>query len=76
MDWKPIESAPRDGTSILVYVPAPTVGGRVMQASWSADWYGDKTNQGWMPANCDEEYGCHYVATHWMPLPSPPKEQT
>ncbi len=66
--WQPIETAPKDGTSILVV----DHGGTVREAGWWDRWYGDTSNPGWMIANCDEEYGIYVAATHWMPLPPPP----
>lgn len=58
--WQPIETAPRDGTPILAYVPEYVVESVcVVEYSdrWST-WYcvGDA---------CDP--------THWMPLPEAPK---
>lgn len=58
-DWQPIETAPKDGTRIIV-------------ATTGRYWY-EKHKDGWMIANCDEEYGMYVEATHWMPLPEPPK---
>ena len=80
MEWKPIETAPRDGTRIIVYSTYSTesgVGGGmdgpwVGEVFWQDGWY-NEDKSGWMIANCDEEYGCFVVATHWMPLPPPPE---
>jgi hypothetical protein len=61
--WQPIESAPRDGTFVLLTDancdPCHLI------AQWKVDrWWGQRTNSGkaiiWT------------VATHWMPLPTPP----
>lgn len=69
IEWRTIDSAPRDGTPILVEDLDLHV---VREVFWKPSWYGDTTIAGWMIANCDEEYG-HYVrAIHWMPLPEPP----
>lgn len=67
--WQPIETAPKDGTLILL----ASIDGYVMEASWFDAWYGDRANPGWMYANLDEEHGSYIDATHWMPLPEPPK---
>ena len=58
-EWLPIESAPKDGTMILAWVPD----GRMM--IWRADllWRG--------LSNRTPEH-LQFPATHWMPLPSPP----
>jgi alkylation response protein AidB-like acyl-CoA dehydrogenase len=69
MEWQPIETAPRDGTSILV----AKAGKWVREASWWDAWYANTSDQGWMPANIDEEYGSYIEPTHWMPLPEPPE---
>ena len=65
--WQPIETAPKDGASILVWD-----GKVVREVSWQDRWYGRTEQPGWMIANCDEEYGYYVEATHWMPLPKPP----
>lgn len=76
-DLRPIESAPRDGT--LIWVCAPQDGyGAPMR------WNKNGSNAIFQPlpvgiweldgggATWSEEGG--YGPTHWMPLPSPPKE--
>ena len=69
MNWQDISTAPKN-KSILIY----SEDGDVLEAIWYTAWYNDRTNQGWMPANLNEEYGYYVKATHWMPLPEPPKE--
>lgn len=73
--WQPVETAPRDGTEILLYVP----GGRfhpeyVRSALWLSD---DSSSLGeWWHVNDNKFY--HFLRgpdpTHWMPLPTPPNE--
>jgi len=64
MEWQPIETAPKDGTTILVYL----ANGDVHTA------YGHFYNKGhdfeWA------QYGGYetYLPTHWMPLPPPPNQ--
>lgn len=63
--WQPIETAPKDGTSILVAAP----GGVVTEASWSS------RDNGWFDAyglREDPWEGNKLHPTHWMPLPEPP----
>jgi hypothetical protein len=58
-DWQPIETAPRDGTSVLL-VSGPPVQNRIVLTSW----VGAPHNH-WRA----EPFGRF---THWMPLPDPP----
>ena len=65
MEWQPIETAPKDGTWVFLYVPGhgPT------RAKWSrlvSGVYGWTSHQ-----------SGNYIsrATHWMPLPEPPEEK-
>ena len=57
-EWQPIETAPRDGTELLLYQQEAGI-----QVSW---WGHDPDNQdtGWV--------GSVPEPTHWMPLPEPP----
>jgi hypothetical protein len=68
MDWQPIETAPRDGTWILVYegdwIDPRFVGHEV--AHWSKSSFGN-------PAWRDSSDNVFDGATHWMPLPAAPQ---
>lgn len=68
--WMPIETAPRGLDDRIIVTDGEWVG----EVYWSDRWYGDRSNPGWMVANCDEEYGRYIDATHWMPLPTPPED--
>ncbi len=61
--WKPIETAPKDGTRVLVWhqnwFAAST-------AQWYGDWWGLVYEVGPFA----------YQPTHWMPLPAPPTTNT
>ncbi|WP_420013308.1 DUF551 domain-containing protein [Tateyamaria sp.] len=59
--WKPMETAPRDGTEILGYVGEGYVGGAVVLRF-------DLNTTSWLDWDDDA-----WEATHWMPLPSPPE---
>ena len=64
--WQPIETAPKDGTWILVYTPENEEfkGGHSV-ATWAMNtWIYD--------GMCPEEW----PPTHWMPLPQPPQGET
>lgn len=61
MEWRPIETAPKDGSSVL--------GWRTDRQQMIVFWF---FNGNW---HCDASYHWHGMLppTHWMPLPSPPK---
>ena len=73
--WQPIETAPRDGTEILM-----TNGVDVSSGQWFSEYggtydqegapNGDERDAGWM----DWIGGMQPDPTHWMPLPPPPTE--
>lgn len=67
--WQPIETAPKDGTTILGYYY-----GKILMAHWEAD---GSENRGGEPAWIDGSFDKYeeffvYPLTHWMPLPSAP----
>lgn len=83
MDWQPIETAPKDGTAILVagghddslhHVDGDGPWHRFSKAPTRAAWDGSAWIVGLAEAG--------YVAiernepTHWMPLPAPPSART
>lgn len=65
--WQPIETAPKDGTEILLFIPAKNndkdrdfvVAMNAGRFCWEND----------LDQRCDFDQ-----TTHWMPLPTPPKE--
>ena len=63
MVWQPIETAPRDGTRILLYFPAMDKGERIFagpfaHGMWQIGvWFARPPNP-----------------THWQPLPPPPED--
>lgn len=64
MEWKPIETAPMDGTPLLLFArclgyTAPT---RII------GWY--LPEYGWIEASFTEPVGLEPF--NWMPLPTPP----
>ena len=57
-DWQPIETAPKDGTDVLVWC-----GGAMFIAYMEVGrWFFDRTDHSVKP-----------LPTHWMPLPAPPE---
>lgn len=71
MNWQPIDTAPKDGTWLLLFRPGKE-GNRIAEARWRGNWM-DKGSYEWGGNSwCYPE---NSQPTHWMPLPPPPKEQ-
>ena len=85
--WRPIETAPMDGTVVMLYGD-----GRVTCGSWIAErdimvgehhhttgeWLGAYPSGETTPAywqSHDGGFTESHPATHWMPLPQPPREK-
>ena len=73
--WQPIETAPRDGTEILM-----TNGVDVSSGQWLSEYGGTYDQEGAPNGDgCDARWtdwtgGMQPDPTHWMPLPPPPIE--
>lgn len=68
-NWKPIETAPKDGREILLWLPAPY--SRVEKAHWFEIWGNWQSCDFIEPT--DEYCGIgSELPTHWQPLPEPP----
>lgn len=67
IEWQPIETAPKDGTEIIVFMPDAY--NQIEIVAFSSD---GASGEAWCSARCVDglEAG---IPTHWMPLPSPPK---
>lgn len=63
-EWKPMETAPRDGSDILAY--SPFGHGHLVVA------FDDKAKPGWPWHTADGPSYALTTFTHWMPLPAPP----
>lgn len=75
-EWQPIETAPKDGTPIIVGYDGRN-GGEVW--SHAAAWVmlyeegGEPLGEEWhYPTGFEPEHGQPYHPTHWQPLPAPP----
>lgn len=69
IDWQPIETAPKDGTFILIYFPTDhTI--NIVQWSEKEKHMGKGT---WKIRDSDSYY-YHWRPTHWMLLPLSPDE--
>ena len=73
--WKPIETAPKDGTRVDLW----TSEGRVPNAFWRADhwtiwlrWKRDSTWRSGPPKGAHVYTNVVGAVTHWQPLPPPP----
>ena len=70
MNWQPIETAPKDGTQILVWDGN----------NFNVSWYGypsvSERYKAFIYGEAVGDYNCFsevYEPTHWMPLPEPPQ---
>lgn len=70
--WMPIDTAPKDGTSVLVTVASTAAnttygeGGyrHVIQSAFEDDLY-------WLGYDCHQLENACWKVTHWQPLPDP-----
>lgn len=80
MDWQPIETAPRDGTEILLCQATDADGEAIGEKAWgifvqvAAWWSADDDDGGEWIVYCSrvQEPRLHFQPTHWMPLPPNP----
>lgn len=74
MNWKPIETAPKDGTGVLLCQATDVSGKPIKDDAWDifvqvAAWWGDE----WVVyCSLPSEPRIHFHPTHWMELPDPP----
>lgn len=64
--WQPIKTAPKDGQRIVVGY------GRQSNFPVKIVWY-DRLHRCWLHYG-EADLGLEYNATHWQPLPEPPKD--
>ena len=79
MSWQPIETAPKDGTAVLLYglwqgeingiADEPTT-----DIGYWAGGSSDEPGNDWWRISTGDAYACWMRATHWMPLPEPPND--
>lgn len=65
--WQPIETAPRDGTRVLVWIADEQPGHNV---AFAKVWFYDNGTVG----GGAEGYNGRWNLTHWTHLPAAPKE--
>lgn len=71
-EWKTIDTAPKDGTQIILIYAQET--GECFVAWWGTDIVSGKHD--WVIARAKD--GTCFICknpTHWMPLPPPPQAQ-
>lgn len=74
MQWQPIETAPKDGTLVLLFRPSAHEWGRVAPGKWHANEHAASPRpfwDGWLKIGARSEWR-EWQPTHWMPLPAPP----
>lgn len=74
-DWKPISTAPKDGTWILVFEPYEGIEDSIQVARWGeVEWSSGEPEFDWVgePAGPNPDTNTYTGASHWMPLPKPP----
>jgi len=64
MTWQPIETAPKDGSLVLTWGSS--------RAQYSVSYWDDQ-DEFWATDYREKGNVSMVYATHWMPLPEPPK---
>jgi hypothetical protein len=64
-EWQTIDTAPQDGTDILVYATELGTGFPLFSVVHFEDWYQPE----WITP---EAGNIDFTPTHWVPLPAPP----
>ena len=81
--WRPIETAPKDGRSMLLGYPNRAGKWRTVRGQWFSDaeiaeTWEEEGAEGWYETSveCEDLPNCWSIEpTHWMPLPAtPPKD--
>jgi len=69
MNWRPIETAPKDGTEVLVLAVYDDGPPAYAVAAWDGEEWRDVGDIGWGGMHGEDNQ-----PTHWMPLPAPPDD--
>lgn len=67
--WQPIETAPKDGTDVLLWAAVPGTKDYI-----AVSGYFDEMDDAWTGA-VNSIYGPFVNPTHWMHIPTPPGEK-
>lgn len=80
LNWQPIDTAPKDGTQILLCQATDGDGKIINDSAWGlfiqvAAWWPEEYGGSWV-VYCSqiEEPPLHFDPTHWAPLPLNPLE--
>lgn len=78
MEWQPIETAPKDGTYVLLYFPHRNlVIGGLWEYQGEGDW--EMGIEDWQDWCTDDDVVIQedpsYAPTHWMSIPNPPVQE-
>jgi len=82
MNWQPIETAPKDGTPLLLFCnPTPALSGHmepdeVFRSRMTTGYFDKHYHEWWLCVfwGYESEATLYEDPTHWMPLPEPPNE--
>lgn len=66
MTWQPIETAPKDGTPIMLFATAEGFDAPVVTVGWLT------VSRRWIEGTFYPNTPTTLIPTHWMPLPAPP----
>ena len=69
MSWQPIETAPKDGTKVWLFIPSD----EPQQVVGLFDTWGDHSWWAYADRVLQDITGEAGTPTHWMPLPAPPE---
>ncbi len=68
MEWQPIETAPKDGTTIILF----NADEQVVDCGFFCTWVGDDRPGHWEVTGCNHWY--QGDVTYWQKLPEPPNQ--
>lgn len=75
MNWRPIETAPKDGTEMLGFgsFVEPGCNPQVWVISWNEQEELEEAGNGlYRKVKVGKWCSCTFFPSHWMPLPAPP----
>jgi hypothetical protein len=76
LEWQPIETAPKDGSEVLLYYPLEGLSehhSRRVICWWHKGWSTRSPGRWVFQGRAARGYSDEYQPTLWMPLPEPPQ---